>query len=109
MLPTTTLINALDLIDKGKIIKYIAGTSQRELFAVEPSSSTKGRGKYHKTYKCLSNNYCTCQSFAYSVVTKKESRYCKHLLAVMIAEALNEYQIKYVKDSEMGLLLLDED
>lgn len=97
------------MIDKEKVVKYVAKPSGRVLFAVEPSHHGRGSIKLKKTYKCISNNYCTCHSFAFAVLQRKESRYCKHLLAVILAEALETFKTKTVKDSEMGLLLLDED
>ena len=111
LFPATTLIHALELIDKDKIIKYIGNTSKRELFAVKPSSGV-GVGRYKqrsRTYKCISHCYCTCQSFSMSVISKKEFRYCKHLLAVILADALDCYSIINVPDTELGQLLLDEE
>ena len=109
LFPSTTLIHALELIDKEKVIKFIAKPSGRVLFGVEPSQRGGGLKLRNKAYKCISNNYCTCQSFAFGVITRKETRYCKHLLAVILADAIGEFKSIHVKDSEMGLLLLDED
>nr|CAG4715013.1 unnamed protein product [Naegleria fowleri] len=148
LFPSTTLVHALELLDKEKIIKYMATPSQRELYAVEPtsnrsysssSSSTHSGSRSNssglklnhltnnnnnnynsnmntttssssfKSYKCISHNYCTCQSFAFGVIARKESKYCKHLLAVILADAIGCYKTIQVKDSEMGLLLLDEE
>ncbi|KAL9652654.1 hypothetical protein ABK040_003957 [Willaertia magna] len=126
LFPTNTLIHALEIIDKKKVIKYLAKPSDRYLFAVEPSTTKHANSKnkfnnkniiggnvvapiIKKTYKCLSNNYCTCQSFTFGVISKKEFKYCKHLLAILIADALGEYEIKIVKDTELSNLLLDEE
>ncbi|KAG2386268.1 hypothetical protein C9374_002714 [Naegleria lovaniensis] len=68
LFPSTTLVHALELLDKEKIIKYIAQPSQRELFAVEPSHRSSGGGgggaslshhHCHKPSTPLNNNKMT--------------------------------------------------
>eukprot|EP01027_Heterolobosea_sp_BB2_P015151 GEZU01021703.1.p1 GENE.GEZU01021703.1~~GEZU01021703.1.p1 ORF type:complete len:139 (+),score=4.85 GEZU01021703.1:305-721(+) len=50
--------------------------------------------------------YCTCPMFAFNVINRREAIYCKHLLAVRIAHALQSYATREVEDvNELDHLL----
>lgn len=57
-------------------------------------------------YKCLSLKFCTCQSFIFQIVNKRESIYCKHLLAIRLAQALNKYNVQTITDMDFATCAL---
>ncbi|UCC21038.1 MAG: hypothetical protein JSV62_07100 [Promethearchaeota archaeon] len=83
-------IDAIDSLKKG-IIKYIYEPSNRIVWAA------KGENQEHLIYPKL---YCSCQDFYKSVVVKKKRKFCKHILAQVISEALNRFEIIKLKDDE---------
>ena len=44
--------------------------------------------------------YCSCQDFYKNVVVSKKRLFCKHILAQVICEALNNYKKTELKDHE---------
>ncbi|MFX1418640.1 MAG: hypothetical protein ACFE9N_06950 [Promethearchaeota archaeon] len=83
-------IYAIDSLKKG-IIKYIYEPSNRVIWAA------KGENQEHLIYPKL---YCSCQDFYKSVVIKKKRKFCKHILAQVISEALNRFETIILKDSK---------
>jgi predicted nucleic acid-binding Zn finger protein len=49
--------------------------------------------------------YCSCKYFYLRVVIEKERGFCKHILAHIISEALSNYQIIELNDSEFKRIL----
>ena len=74
------LHQALDLLDRGCVTRYHCPAG-RELYRV--------RGSGGRFYTCLtSSDYCSCPSFVYTVLVKRDSLLCKHLLAVRLGAAM---------------------
>ncbi|MFX1409655.1 MAG: hypothetical protein ACFFA6_04845 [Promethearchaeota archaeon] len=63
-----------------------------------------GENQEHLIYPRM---FCSCQDFYKSVIIKKERLVCKHLIAQIISEALNNYQIKELEDNEFSDLIKD--
>ena len=75
-----SLHQALDLLDRGAVTRYYCSAG-RELYRV--------RGSGGRFYTCLtSSDYCSCPSFVYTVLVKRDSLLCKHLLAVQLGRAM---------------------
>ena len=51
--------------------------------------------------------YCSCHDFYKTVITKRSRNFCKHLIAQVIVEALESYEIVYLEDDEFGNLIED--
>lgn len=89
--------NVIDVLKRG-IIKYIYTPSNRTVWAA------KGENQEHLIYPKL---YCSCQDFYKNVVIKRNHKFCKHILAQIISEALNKFQIINLEDQKFNELLGD--
>ncbi|MFX1501719.1 MAG: hypothetical protein ACFFDH_12205 [Promethearchaeota archaeon] len=82
--------DVIDVLKRG-IIKYIYKPSYRIVWAA------KGENQEHLIYPKL---YCSCQDFYKNVVIKKKRKYCKHILAQIISEALNRFEVITLEDKK---------
>ena len=82
--------NVLEVLKRG-IIKYIYKPSNRIVWAA------KGENQEHMIYPKL---YCSCQDFYKNVVIKQKRKFCKHIIAQIISEAFNKFEIIILKDDE---------
>jgi predicted nucleic acid-binding Zn finger protein len=84
---------SVDVIDsiKSGIIKYIYYPSNRVVWAA------KGENQEHLIYPKL---YCSCQDFYKNVVIKKKRKFCKHILAQVISEALGKFETISLEDGK---------
>ena len=91
-------LHALDLIDKGSVKKLVS-PSRRELYICRGSTGSR--------YFCLKyGKFCNCPSYQYSVLVRGDALMCKHLLAVIISDALKRCEIVNVSDEEIKELLV---
>lgn len=77
------LLAALDLVERGAVTKYTCTCSngERTLYTVQGNSG--------HMYTCLgSSRYCSCPSFVYHVLGKRDMLLCKHQLATCMAVAM---------------------
>ncbi|XP_065830416.1 zinc finger SWIM domain-containing protein 7-like [Oscarella lobularis] len=94
-----SLVYALDLVDKKSVTKYTC-PSGRSTFKVVGSSGD--------VYTCLLNsNYCTCPSYVYTVLVKRDVLMCKHVLAMHLSVALDACTAREISDSDMESLLTE--
>ncbi|KAK3871945.1 hypothetical protein Pcinc_022943 [Petrolisthes cinctipes] len=85
-----SLTNALDLIDGNKVTKVVS-TSGRWVYQVIGSSGTP--------YVCFPHSvFCQCPAFKFSVLKKRESVICKHVLAARLATAMGVTEEKFVSN-----------
>lgn len=79
----------------GRVKKIIIkeGGFSYEFFVVE----SRDRVKY---YVVIPGRYCSCPDFLFSVLLKKEKKYCYHLRAVDIALRNKSYGVKVVDNEE---------
>ena len=82
--------NVLDVLKRG-IIRYIYKPSDRIVWAA------RGENQEHMIYPKL---YCSCQDFYKNVVIKQKRKFCKHIIAQIISEALNKFESIILKDDE---------
>lgn len=89
---------ALDLVDHRSVIRLLS-PSGRTAYKVTGRSGT--------VYMCFGHsNYCSCQSFKYSVLKKNENATCKHILAIRLSEAMNVVKESTVTDDQLKTVLL---
>lgn len=77
------LLAALDLAERGAVTQYTCSSphGDKTLYLVQGSSGQQ--------YLCFSSSsYCSCPSFTYSVLVRKEMLLCKHQLALHLAHAM---------------------
>ncbi|KAJ3478690.1 hypothetical protein NLI96_g9594 [Meripilus lineatus] len=87
--PESLLLAALDMIDRENIIKFTTpwGYSQYQAFG---STATYNVFPRVTSGSRKTEPYCTCPSFAFSVMLSKSEYMCKHILAVMISSKLSK-------------------
>lgn len=85
----------LEVIRRG-IIKKVAKSTGRILWMA------KGKESNHLIYPKL---YCSCQDFYKNVVIKKKKPFCKHILAQVIVEILNDYQTECCEEKELDYII----
>jgi len=91
------LLGALDLIDQDSVTR-ISCPAGRSLYLIRGTSGTG--------YYCFrSSNYCNCPSFIFTVLKKEDTIYCKHMVAVLVGEALGRVNEKQISDVEFSKLL----
>ena len=61
-----------------------------------------GKDVNHIIYPKL---YCSCQDFYKNVVIKRENPFCKHILAQVISEALEDFNTDYCEEKDLEDLI----
>ena len=74
--------SVIEVLKRG-IIKYTYTPSNRIVWTAQ------GENQEHLIYPKL---FCSCQDFYKNVVIKKKRIFCKHILAQIISEALNQFK-----------------
>ena len=69
--------------------KYIFEPSNREAWVVVGKS---------RDYRVLSEVYCDCEDFYINVIVKRKADFCYHILAQILAQALETYSEIRVDD-----------
>ncbi|XP_070573349.1 zinc finger SWIM domain-containing protein 7-like [Ptychodera flava] len=91
-----TLQPALDILDHNGVTK-VTSPSGRTVFQVVGSSS--------KLYTCFPpSKYCTCPSYTYAVLKRRDITMCKHVLATFLGAAMGTHEEVTISDSEMTKL-----
>jgi len=80
----------LDVVKRG-MSKNVYKPSNRVVWTV------MGENCEHIIYPKM---YCSCQDFYKNVVVSRKRLFCKHILAQVICEALNNYNTTELKDKE---------
>ena len=89
--------NVLEVLKRG-IIKYTYKPSNRIIWAA------KGENQEHMIYPRL---YCSGQDFYKNVVIKKKRKFCKHILAQIISEALDRFEKVTLEDGKFKEFVSD--
>ncbi len=107
-----TLEYALAAVDRGYVVR-LEGPSGRYVHSVA-SSFLKNPAKSHDiiasgvsadgNYTCI-GGYCSCAEYKLGLEAAAFFRFCKHLLAVRIAEATKNCATRRVTDVEVARLL----
>eukprot|EP01116_Phalansterium_solitarium_P008912 TRINITY_DN22883_c0_g1_i1.p1 TRINITY_DN22883_c0_g1~~TRINITY_DN22883_c0_g1_i1.p1 ORF type:complete len:163 (-),score=19.29 TRINITY_DN22883_c0_g1_i1:120-608(-) len=100
-----TLLNALDLVDRDCVSKYLT-PSGRYFFQV--TSQTRHRD----VYRCF-EHYCPCYVFQNEVLRsttddrgKNALLMCKHQLAIRLADALGKCKLVEISNEDFSKLLV---
>jgi len=83
---------------KKEISKYIYKPSNRTIWVA------MGEKCEHIIYPKI---YCSCQDFYKNVVVSRKRDFCKHILAQVICEALNDFQVLELEDGDFSNLVND--
>ena len=89
--------DVLEVLKRG-IIKYTYTPSNRIVWAAI------GENQEHLIYPKL---YCSCQDFYKNVVVKKKRKFCKHIIAQTISEALNNFKAVPLEDNKFKEFISD--
>jgi len=90
-------MDVVNVLKRG-IIKYTYKPSNRIIWAA------KGENQEHLIYPKL---YCSCQDFYKNVVIKKKRKFCKHILAQIISEAINNFDVIISEDDKFKEFISD--
>lgn len=102
LFPDHILEAALDLVDVGGVTSHALNSTPREVFTVEG-----GSGRRYLCFK--TSSYCSCPSFTYNVLVKRDALLCKHQLAVRLASVLGRTTALQVGETEWTeLITLDQ-
>ncbi|XP_014671647.1 PREDICTED: zinc finger SWIM domain-containing protein 7-like [Priapulus caudatus] len=96
-----TLLPALSLVDSKSVTRLVSPSS-RCLYEV--------RGSSGNVYMCFEGlNYCCCPSYTYSVLKRRDSMMCKHILAVRLSEAMQTCCTVNVQDDDIATIIINMD
>ncbi|RXG59438.1 Zinc finger SWIM domain-containing protein 7 [Armadillidium vulgare] len=94
-----TLLSALDLIDNEKVT-IIECPSGRWVYKV-----IGGSGAYYTLLPNLS--FCQCPAYRYSVLKRKDSLVCKHVLAAKLSSAMKIVKREEISNDSMIDVILN--
>lgn len=99
--PEQTIIGALDLIDRGNVLKYTTAWEHTEYEVIGSN------GTYLVLLEVSSTEYpyfCSCPAFLYYVHQQKNHVMCKHILATRIANRISACSERQMKLDELASL-----
>ena len=112
----TVISAALEILDNGRVTRFVCENSKREFFRVKESrrqADEKGSEKGGPVvYYDIMGEFCFCYFYARQCLSERGSSYlCKHVLAAKLAVALSEafpekLTIKQVEEQDFAPLLL---
>jgi len=99
LFPDTTLLAALDLVDRESVLKYRTpwGRCYYEVLGSTATYSIFPRLGWSPHTSC----YCTCPAFAFAVLMSESHLMCKHVLAVRLAEQLSKCIERPIDDNDL--------
>ena len=109
------LAATLQILDQGKVTKFICEKSRRTFYRVKESRVSDPKGAKDKggaVFYDVVNDFCFCYFYAKQCLCEKgSSMLCKHVLAAKLAEALSEgvpdkLTVKEIDDIDFHPLLL---
>jgi predicted nucleic acid-binding Zn finger protein len=87
--------DVLEVLKRG-ITKYTYKPSNRIVW------TAMGKNQEHLIYPRL---FCSCQDFYKNVVVYKKRKFCKHILAQVISEALKQFKTVISEDTKFKELI----
>jgi len=85
--------NAMNLVDKNRVKKYMFKPSDRVIWTV-----LGRKGEYQVIPE---TNFCNCDDYYFRVIDR-EKTLCYHIIAQRFAEALGRYTVKKLPDRAYG-------
>jgi len=89
--------DVIEVLKRG-ITQYICKPSNRVVW------TAMGKNQEHLIYP---SSFCSCQDYYKNVVINRKRDYCKHILAQIISEALNEFKKVILNDREFKDIIKD--
>ncbi|MHA2008673.1 MAG: hypothetical protein ACXABO_11460 [Promethearchaeota archaeon] len=89
--------DVIEVLKRG-ITKYIYKPSNRIVW------TAMGKNQEHLLYP---NIFCSCQDYYKNVVINRKRDFCKHILAQIISEALDNYKEIVLDDEEFKKIIRD--
>ncbi|MBD3230694.1 MAG: hypothetical protein GF329_21125 [Candidatus Lokiarchaeota archaeon] len=86
----------LKLSIQDSVKKYIFLPSKRIVWIVSSES---------RDYYTLDNYFCNCKDFFINVVSRRETKYCKHLIAKLLSISLENYESIEIADDRYRTLI----
>ncbi|KAJ7783081.1 hypothetical protein B0H16DRAFT_1403494 [Mycena metata] len=102
-LPRNLVLAALDLIDRGNVLKCIGPA--RHHYNVLGSTAT------YKVFLDMPgpiSTYCTCPAFSFLVLSSESYLMCKHVLAARIAQQMGRCVDQPLNSDELGSMIMQE-
>ena len=93
-------IDVMEVIERG-FIKYSYDPSNKSIWLIPTRKDPK------KMYIIYPKLYCSCWDFYKRVVIERKRKFCKHILAQTISEALDKYKTVIKKDEEFQNFIED--
>ncbi|MHA1230573.1 MAG: hypothetical protein ACTSRP_08105 [Candidatus Helarchaeota archaeon] len=90
--------NGLQLSVQNTVKKYIFKPSNREVWIVSSES---------RDYYTLDDYFCNCKDFFIRIVMRRESKFCKHILAKLFSIAFNNFETIEM-DDDRYIALIEE-
>ncbi len=87
--------DVMETLNRG-ITKYTYKPSNRVVW------TAMGRNQEHLIYPKL---FCSCQDHYKNVVVNRNREFCKHIVAQIISEALNNYKVRTLVDKKFKELV----
>ncbi|TFF89210.1 MAG: hypothetical protein EU549_01380 [Promethearchaeota archaeon] len=86
----------LKLSIQNNVKKYIFLPSKRIVWIVSSES---------RDYYTLDNFFCNCKDFFINIVSRREIKYCKHLIAKLLSISLDNYDSIEIADDRYKTLI----
>ncbi len=87
--------NIIEALERG-ITKYVYSPSKKVLWTALGTE---------REYILYPQVFCSCVDFYKEVVINRNRKYCKHILAQVVSEALNIYKVIELEDREFRIRL----
>ncbi len=107
----TVLSASLDILDNGKVTRFVTQQTRREFFRVKDSRKSVEKAT-PVAYFDVVDNFCFCFFFAKQCMDSKgSSLICKHVLAAKLASAMSKshpdkLNVKEIEELDYAPLLL---
>jgi len=117
----TVIAAALDILDNGKVTKFVCQQSRRCFYRVrEPSKGQAQRNReglttqaWHHDAECADANVDVVGEMSFTYFYAREcvpetggALFCKYVLAAKLAEALGSVSVKEIEDRDFQPMLL---
>ncbi|KAI8987293.1 hypothetical protein BDF20DRAFT_909933 [Mycotypha africana] len=94
-----TLLEALHIIDTKSVTLVKSQPSGRMVFKVSEPSDGQQKIDARRNYICLIYpRYCSCEFFHQNVILEKQAILCKHSLAAILGNILDEFVLEEMDD-----------
>ena len=113
----TVLTAALEILDHGKVTRFVTQESRREFYRVKEAKKSSGANNdagANAVYRDIVGEFCFCFFYAKQCLSDSgASMLCKHVLAAKLASALGEAHpdkltVKEIEEQDYAPLVLSQ-